>query len=433
MKLIIENIRSYSGRHEIPIRPLTLLVGENNSGKSTLLACLQAACQYPEFPFRTRWNAAPYRLGTFDTIATRKTARSGGPTAFSIGIEDLELNDSELSAVFTKVEDRIVPASLRARWHKTVLDLAVSLDGAIPPTTAYAKLTHARHAAKLEGDWPVPLFGFDPIWSVIESVGSAVPPDSTQDSAAATAASEMKQFWSARQVKRPGAISLGPRRVDPERSFSIEKLAEDEQGSDYPAILMQHSEDQFSVGHATRAGMFEALAAFGTDSGLFSRVKVKRTGTGGSRSIQVQVRVGTRHYDLTDVGYGVSQVLPVLVKTFASVSTSAILIQQPEVHLHPQAQAALGSFFVRLAASGGPALVLETHSDYVLDRVRIEVAQGRIDPNHVLLLYLEKPDAQTAIHPIGIDDCGNIVSAPPSYREFFMREEISLLTRTKKS
>jgi predicted ATPase len=110
-----------------------------------------------------------------------------------------------------------------------------------------------------------------------------------------------------------------------------------------------------------------------------------------------------------------------------------MLIQQPEAHLHPQAQAALGSFFARLAQSGGPSLVLESHSDFILDRVRIEVAKSRLDTEKVQILYLEKTGNRTHVYPIRVDDCGNVVDAPPSYRQFFMREEMSLLTRTSRT
>ena len=73
--------------------------------------------------------------------------------------------------------------------------------------------------------------------------------------------------------------------------------------------------------------------------------------------------------NLIDVGYGVSQVLPLLTEMLRPNAPSMFLLQQPEVHLHPSAQAALGSLFCSIA---GPdrQLVVETHSDYIIDRVR---------------------------------------------------------------
>ena len=70
MELIIENVRSFVGRHDIPIRPLTLLVGENSSGKSTLLSLLSTFGEPFTFPFTPDFNTPPYHLGNYNTIAT---------------------------------------------------------------------------------------------------------------------------------------------------------------------------------------------------------------------------------------------------------------------------------------------------------------------------------------------------------------------------
>ena len=82
---------------------------------------------------------------------------------------------------------------------------------------------------------------------------------------------------------------------------------------------------------------------------------------------------------LIDVGYGVSQAIPVLTELLREDCSPILLLQQPEVHLHPSAQAALGSLFCNLA---GPKrqLVVETHSDHLLDRVRMEIRDENRDP-----------------------------------------------------
>src|SRR5215467_4481551 len=83
IELTLENVRSFSGKHVIPIRPLTLLVGENSSGKSTILAAVSTASDAAYFPFRPRFNEPPYGLGSFDTIASFKGTASA--PFFSIG------------------------------------------------------------------------------------------------------------------------------------------------------------------------------------------------------------------------------------------------------------------------------------------------------------------------------------------------------------
>jgi predicted ATP-dependent endonuclease of OLD family len=89
IQLLIENIRCFAGNHVIPIRPLTVLVGENSSGKSTLLATLSIVSD-SRFPFTPEFNQPPFSLGNFQTIATYRSSKEGHSTSFSIGftIED---------------------------------------------------------------------------------------------------------------------------------------------------------------------------------------------------------------------------------------------------------------------------------------------------------------------------------------------------------
>jgi predicted ATPase len=133
--------------------------------------------------------------------------------------------------------------------------------------------------------------------------------------------------------------------------------------------------------------------------------------------------------NLTDVGYGVSQSLPIIVQSILRSGSDFLLLQQPEVHLHPRAQAALGSFFVRQVAKNNRRFVIETHSDYLLDRVRQEIASGFLMPHQVSILFFDKPGLETTIHHLSLDENGNILDAPPFYRRFFLEEEMNLLMR----
>jgi energy-coupling factor transporter ATP-binding protein EcfA2 len=86
MELILENIRCFAGKHIIPIKPLTVLIGENSSGKTTLLASL-AAIFNPEFPNRPAFNYPPYDLGGFESIVSAGGGRLRRARYFSLGYE----------------------------------------------------------------------------------------------------------------------------------------------------------------------------------------------------------------------------------------------------------------------------------------------------------------------------------------------------------
>ena len=126
---------------------------------------------------------------------------------------------------------------------------------------------------------------------------------------------------------------------------------------------------------------------------------------------------------MIDVGYGVSQVLPVITELLRGDAPPVFLLQQPEVHLHPSAQAALGSLFCQIA-SPKRQLVVETHSDHMLKRIRMDVRDGKaaLKPEDVSILFFERGDLDVRIHSLRLDREGNVLDAPDSYGRFFLEE-----------
>jgi len=111
---------------------------------------------------------------------------------------------------------------------------------------------------------------------------------------------------------------------------------------------------------------------------------------------------------LMGVGTGVSQVLPVLVQGLLSDPGSVLILQQPELHLHPALQQDLGDFLMACAKSGKQVL-LETHSEYLISRLARRVAEGSTDGDVVKLLLVEhSQDAGTTYEPAAIDEYGTI-------------------------
>jgi hypothetical protein len=102
--------------------------------------------------------------------------------------------------------------------------------------------------------------------------------------------------------------------------------------------------------------------------------------------------------DITDVGFGISQVLPVFAQALMSQEDSICLIEQPEIHLHPRMQAELADFFVDICSpskqntGGGRSFVIETHSEYFLNRLRRRIADKTLPHNDIAIYY---------VHPTG--------------------------------
>ena len=184
----------------------------------------------------------------------------------------------------------------------------------------------------------------------------------------------------------------------------------------------------------------ENLVGFGRDSGLFSDIKVKRHGKQMSDPFQLQVKVRSGpHANIMDVGYGVSQSLPILVDVMTAADSDSggrrrrrtadrsFLLQQPEVHLHPRGQAQLANLFVEAYKKNGSRFLIETHSDYIIDRIRISVRERLLQPEDVSILYFEPHGNAVAIHNMTLDEDGNLQGAPAGYRDFFLKETDRLL------
>jgi predicted ATPase len=163
-------------------------------------------------------------------------------------------------------------------------------------------------------------------------------------------------------------------------------------------------------------------------SGLFQDVRIKNYGRGATAPFEVDIVLDGKALNLSTVGYGVSQSLPVLVELLARGRGTWFAIQQPEVHLHPRAQAALGDVFFEMAAREDKVFLVETHSDFTIDRFRMNYRSARSDKPDSQVLFFERRDKHNVVTPLAIDKSGDLpTDQPQGYRDFFVKEEMRLL------
>ena len=126
----------------------------------------------------------------------------------------------------------------------------------------------------------------------------------------------------------------------------------------------------------------------------------------------VNVTQNNLSLDITDVGFGISQVLPIIIQGFLSMDDSITIIEQPEIHLHPMMQADLGDLFIDIINSSNKKLIIETHSEYLLKRIRRRISEGKkISPDMVsICLFHPKTDKKDAwVEVLEIGDKGSFV------------------------
>jgi predicted ATPase len=221
----------------------------------------------------------------------------------------------------------------------------------------------------------------------------------------------------------PGDLyASAPVRSEPSRTYNPEEAVSSPEGKHTPFVLAQME----TYEPAAWNNMKSELESFGKQSGLFEKIDIRRFGRTGSGPFQIEINtVGGARTNIIDVGYGVSQALPLVVELLRAKKGSMFLFQQPEVHLHPSAQAELATFFSTVIREKRHTIVAETHSDYILDRIRMDIRDGRgLKTDDVAILYFERRNNDVTLTEISIDALGNIVGAPASYRNFFLQEQL---------
>lgn len=437
----------FQGRTNCRDRSLTLLVGDNSTGKSALMAmirCLWDVAYGGETV--PNFNQEPFDLGGYDDIVHYRGGRVPRPTEFkgkfidSIGAADQ--GSLEVEVVFAAQNDYPTVRSrqfLRNGYgiRFEPYDSSVLL---IPPCQEYrCELPPwKRLGYDATGMWGLRenVMGFP----AEEEIGKSIGLDECKSMQRKTLIDTIEVFR--QQTFRKLALHKRPRAIVPlrsqsQRTYDIGRPIFDSGGNNLPSRLMtlrSNYPDQWTQ-------VKSKLEQCGLALGLFSEIDVYPLHRGnGVGPFQLRVRgnptkrkpVGPWR-NLVDVGYGVSQILPLLVELVAP-QPSLRLLQQPEVHLHPRAQAALGTLLCRWSTASResmeePKLIIETHSPYLLDRIRMEVRdEGMpITPDDVSVAFFESQGLDVKIHNVKFDQLGN-VTAPPAYGRFFW-EEISRAVR----
>ena len=438
-KFFLRDVRCFGGKHKFDIRPLTFLIGENSTGKSTILGCFQVLGNLSIFKVHLEtqidFNFEPYQMGTFTDIARRSTPKTED---FQLGIEyGITKKRAQLSLTLTERRTGSEPIISQIRWAFKECKITFYMNENVQDRKNEFEVTRGEkqnefHVSINGGIWP-------PLYSLVLLQASL--DDSTKD--LDDVSSELLQFIKqqlpslygkkdsdARQHEFMDRLyfdlskihSIAPIRSKPKRTYDPLKETETPDGSEIPMTLRNlktSSEQEWE-------DLKKRLLGFGRDSGLFSDIELRELGDSKGDPFQLKVEVRGSSANLMDVGYGVSQVLPVLVRIFRSRS-ARFLLQQPEVHLHPKGQAELVSLLVNNNKTHKNSFVIETHSDYMIDRIRIEIMKGKIKPDDVALIYLEPDGNQVKTHNIRFDAQANMIDVPDGYRDFFLKESDQLL------
>lgn len=426
-KLILENFRCFRTRQEVPLAPLTLLVGENSTGKSSFLAATRIAWSIGHKGQMPDFNEDPFLLGTYEQIAYYQGESTERARFFTIGYEDSKKtgivfrDDFRVQAMFLQggVQPHLHNWTMVSSNYRIVISDIYKQEGTnFRIETPQGPLSWET---QLPTDQTIPL---DYLKMYLTILGLNWKAENGQDSKTEVMQSEIQQvsFLLDRidfsPLNRPYAVA--PIRTKPKRTYDPVQDIPKPEGEHIPMVLARIVSNESKEWLA----MKKSLEDFGRVCGLYDEIEVRKLEDSTGSPFQIRVKINALATNLVDVGYGVSQVIPILVDSFRAAPGQILLLQQPEVHLHPRAQAELGTFLANLVKHDQKQFIVETHSDYLVDRVCMDVRDGKtLKPEDVLILFFERMDSEVIIHPITVDKNGNIENAPASYRSFFLKEE----------
>lgn len=178
----------------------------------------------------------------------------------------------------------------------------------------------------------------------------------------------------------------------------------------------------------------EFIASWLVDLGIIARFRVRPVAEGRKEyEVLVRTQKDSPEVKLTDVGFGVSQVLPALVQAFYCPAGSTVWMEQPEIHLHPKAQSVLADAFVSAIHSyengspRGTQLIIETHSEHFLNRLQRRVAEGTLMTHEVAVYFVKNKKGTAELEALKLNDDGEISNWPEN---FFGDEMEDITART---
>ena len=409
-ELRAQNFKSWQDTGDLRFAPLTGFFGANSAGKTSILQVLLMLKQTAECP--SDWNEPLYfgdehslaNLGSFDDVIHR----SGNGKSLGISVswqlpeKTVLVNTYEfdtLNFCFNFYNKSVGKFSYQAGEHL----FGISPDG------PYHRITS-------------PIGGGDHVKSIFRCYGIR------DMSTSSPRIRLIQQLFSGLEKTFENLFTrihyLGPLREHPRHQYTWE--------GDHPADVGQHGEKAIPAllsGRVQLRSIEKKILEWLQRLGLIDSYRLEpNLSERGRYEFYV-----TKHKDgpevrLTDVGFGISQVLPVLTHCYHPPEGSILILEQPEVHLHPKAQSELADVLIDVAKNRNIQIIFESHSEHLLHRLMRRIAEEQLSAEDTAFYSFQINEGVSEIEQLKLDEYGNISNWP---QDFFGDVTGDLIKQTK--
>ncbi len=416
-RISVGGYKSIKENQSVEIRPLTLLAGANSSGKSSImqpLLLLKQTLEASYDPGSLLLDGPNVKFTSADQLLSR-TTKDGRVDRFRVAVE---LGSAgTLTTVFRRQVGKgldVTEMSFVSEKERTVLREDMSHTDIIKAIPRFKELGDAlTKASKAKAIWTVTRERcFLGVSLVREDGEESIPFSFWQSPSGATAQA------------LTGLIHLPGLRGNPQRSYPVTAVGRTFPGTfeHYVASIIVQWQPARSSGNLARLGRsLERL-------GLTWKARAQPV-----NDTQVELQVGRLCHatrggaqdlvSIADVGFGVSQTLPVIVALLAAEPGQLVYLEQPEIHLHPRAQVAMAQVLAD-AANRGVRVVAETHSALLLLGVQSLVAEGKLPANLVKLHWFRRDaEGATQVTSSDLDNSGAFGDWPEDFAEVTMEAQ----------
>lgn len=406
-EICIENFKGIKKKRNIKIKPLTLFIGANSSGKSSCIHALACLSQTVKLPNNTKNliiddEYAYVHLGRYIDVIHTKNYKDNILLGINLGVSkyhEIELGDtsdlSKIKPVFHEKSGEVVGEytfKCTKRTQDVYLEKALFQIGdnkyyARKSTNGYGiydenDLQLAK-SAKLRSGLYIDISDFTEV-SIIDRSKNLFSLN--------TAQSKIKN-------ELFNTYYLGPFRQSPQRTYQTRSASPKEVGAYGESTITMLASEAIQTKLREHSNQ---IAQWLDIMGLAKKINLSRKSNTDLFDVSLLLQDGSE-LPLADLGYGLSQVLPVLTQCSYAPTNSTLLFEQPEIHLHSAASRKLVHVFIDTIKRKNTNILIETHSPELVKEIQIELRKGNISIEDVVLYKVARVNGETEIEEIEMD------------------------------